>query len=97
MGELKKWREQNWVRIDSRGNIAGECGTSKNKENPDRCLPRSKAESLSQSERKATAARKKREGAKGKTVVANTEKAKVRQAAAMGGYTKRWSRARAKG
>ncbi len=94
MGELKKWREQNWVRIDSSGNIAGECGTSKNKENPDRCLPRSKAKSLSQSERKATAARKKREGAKGKTVVANTEKAKVRQAAAMGGYTQRWSKAR---
>ena len=67
MGELEKWREQNWVRIDSSGNIAGKCGTSKDKKNPDRCLPASKARSLSKSERRATAAKKKREGAKGKT------------------------------
>ena len=31
MGELKKWRDQDWVRIDSSGNIAGKCGTSKDK------------------------------------------------------------------
>jgi len=80
MGELKKWREQNWVRIDSKGNIAGECGTSKDKKNPDRCLPRSKASSLSKSERKATALKKKKAGAKGKTVVSNTKKAKVKMA-----------------
>ena len=94
MGELAKWVKQDWVRIDSEGNIAGPCGTSKDKENPDRCLPRAKAESLTKAERKATALRKKREGKKGKTVVANTEKAKVRQKAAMGGYTERWSKSR---
>tara|TARA_R100001460_G_scaffold5439_4_gene15228 strand:- start:3830 stop:4150 length:321 start_codon:yes stop_codon:yes gene_type:complete len=77
MGELKKWRDQQWVRIDSSGNIAGECGTSKDKTNPDRCLPRSKAQSLSKSERASTARKKKREGAKGKQVVANTKAAKV--------------------
>jgi hypothetical protein len=53
------------------------CGTSKNKKNPDRCLPRSKAESLTQSERASTARKKKREGSKGKQVVSNTKKAKV--------------------
>ena len=37
MGELAKWRAQNWVRISSSGKIAGKCGTSKNKKNPDRC------------------------------------------------------------
>ena len=47
MGELAEWRKQDWVRIDSSGNIVGECGTSKDKKNPDRCLPRSKANSLS--------------------------------------------------
>ena len=31
MGELKKWREQNWVRIGRDGKIKGPCGTSKNK------------------------------------------------------------------
>lgn len=75
---LTKWFKQDWVRIGSDGKIAGKCGTSKNKKNPDRCLPRSKAESLSQKERAATAKKKKAAGAKGKTVVANTKKAKVR-------------------
>jgi hypothetical protein len=46
MGELAKWRAQNWVRISSSGKIAGKCGTSKNKKNPDRCLPMSKARRL---------------------------------------------------
>jgi len=80
MGELKKWRDQKWVRIDSSGNIAGECGTSKNKKNPDRCLPLAKARSLSKSERAATAKKKKKEGAKGAQVVKNTKKAEVKMA-----------------
>jgi hypothetical protein len=78
MGELKKWVKQNWVRIDSAGNIVGKCGTSPDKKNPDRCLPESKARSLSKSERAATARKKKKAGGKGKTVVKNTSKATVR-------------------
>ena len=77
MGDLKDWVNQDWVRIGTDGKIKGKCGTSKNKKNPDRCLPRSKAQSLSQKERAATAKKKKREGAKGKTVVSNTKNAKV--------------------
>ena len=94
MGELKKWLDQDWKRIDSKGNIAGECGTSKDKKNPDRCLPASKARSLTKEQRQATAKKKKAEGKKGKTVVSNTPAAKVRQTAAMGGYTQRWSKSR---
>ena len=78
MGELAKWREQNWVRIGTDGEIKGACGTSKNKKNPDRCLPMAKAKSLSKSERASTAKKKKRAGAKGKQFVANTKKAKVK-------------------
>ena len=78
MGQLKQWVRQNWVRIGTDGSIKGKCGTSKNKKNPDRCLPKAKAMSLSKAERAKTARKKKREGAKGKTVVANTRKAKVR-------------------
>jgi hypothetical protein len=78
MGELKKWLKQDWVRIGSDGSIKGKCGTSKNKKNPDRCLPRAKAESLSKAERKKTAQKKKREGKKGKTVVKNTKAAEVK-------------------
>lgn len=84
MGKLQEWVDEEWVRIDSNGNIAGPCGTSKNKSNPDRCLPRRKAQSLTKAERAATARKKKREGAKGKQVVANTKAAKVKKMAAGG-------------
>lgn len=80
MGELKKWRDQKWVRIGTDGKIKGPCGTSKDKKNPDRCLPLSKARSLSKRQLAATARKKKKEGRKGKTVVANTPAAKVRNA-----------------
>ena len=75
---LHNWfNKEDWVRITTAGDIAGPCGTSKNKKNPDRCLPRAKAQSLSKAERAATARKKKKAGATGKQVVSNTKKAKV--------------------
>ncbi len=75
---LRDWfKKEKWVRISSSGKIAGACGTSKNKKNPDRCLPKAKAQSLTKGQRAATAAKKKKAGSKGKTVVKNTKKAKV--------------------
>ncbi len=76
MGELARWRKQRWVRIGTDGSIKGECGTSKNKKNPDRCLPLAKARSLSKAERAKTARKKKASGGK-KQFVANTKKARV--------------------
>jgi len=76
MGALKKWREEKWVRIGTDGSILGACGTSKNKKNPDRCLPLRKAKSLSKAERAATARKKKRQG-KRKQFVSNTRAARV--------------------
>jgi hypothetical protein len=78
MAQLKQWLKENWVRIGTDGEIKGPCGTSKDKKNPDRCLPKRKALSLSKGERATTARKKKSAGARGKTVVANTFKAKVR-------------------
>ncbi len=78
MGELKKWLDQKWVRIGTDGSIKGECGTSKDKKNPDRCLPAAKARSLSKKDRAATAKKKKKAGKKGRTVVKNTKKAEVK-------------------
>jgi hypothetical protein len=78
VGQLQQWLKQNWVRIGTDGTIKGPCGTSKNPKNPDRCLPKRKALSLTKAERAATAKKKKQAQAKGKTVVANTPKAKVR-------------------
>ena len=84
MGALKDWVKQDWVRIGSDGSIKGKCGTSKDKKNPDRCLPRAKANSLSKKERAATARKKKQSK---KTVVKNTKAAVVR--ASMGGFAVR--------
>ena len=78
MGQLKQWRDQQWVRIGTDGKIKGPCGTSKDKKNPDRCLPKRKALSLSQTERATTARKKKRAAARRRTGVANTKRAKVR-------------------
>ena len=75
-GALEKWRKQKWVRIGTDGSILGECGTSKNKKNPDRCLPLAKAKSLSKTQRAATAKKKKKEGSK-KQFVSNTKSARV--------------------
>ena len=87
MGQLKNWLKQDWVRIGADGSIKGPCGTSKDKSNPDRCLPRAKANSLSKSERATTARKKKRAGAKGKTVVPNTKAAKVKKMSRGGATT----------
>ena len=84
MGELKKWREEKWVRIGTDGSIMGACGTSKDKKNPDRCLPLAKAKSMTKAERARTARKKKREGRKGKQFVANTKAGRVTKK-----YTKR--------
>lgn len=73
MGALNKWLKQKWVRIGTDGSIKGECGTSKNKKNPDRCLPLAKAKRLSKSKRAATAKKKKKEGSKGKQFVKNVK------------------------
>ena len=83
MGELKKWVQEKWVRIGTDGSIKGTCGTSKDKKNPDRCLPLKKAQSMSKAERAATAKRKKKYGRK-QQFVSNTPKGKVTRK-----YTKR--------
>jgi hypothetical protein len=84
MGDLQKWVDEKWVRIGRDGSIKGACGTSKNKTNPDRCLPYKKAMSMTKSERAETALKKKEEGGKGKQFVANTKAGRVTKK-----YTKR--------
>jgi hypothetical protein len=77
---LRDWfKKENWVRIDTAGNITGPCGTMKNKKNPSRCLPKKKAQSLTKAERASTARKKKAAGAKGKQFVKNTKPAKYKK------------------
>jgi len=75
---LKNWfKKENWVRIDTQGNIAGKCGTMPKGKATQRCLPRAKANSLTKAQRRATARKKVRGSKKGKQFVKNTKKAKV--------------------
>tara|TARA_R100001460_G_scaffold20727_6_gene42740 strand:- start:1620 stop:1856 length:237 start_codon:yes stop_codon:yes gene_type:complete len=76
VGELKKWRDEKWVRIGTDGSILGACGTSKNKKNPDRCLPLNKAKSMTKAERASTARKKKKFG-RTRQFVSNTKAGKV--------------------
>jgi hypothetical protein len=76
---LRDWfKKEDWVRIDTQGNITGPCGTMKKGNATTRCLPRAKANSLSKEERAATARKKADADRKGDRVVPNTDKAKVR-------------------
>ena len=72
---LRDWfKKEDWVRIDTAGNITGPCGTMKKGHKTTRCLPRAKANSLSKAERAATS---KKKAASNKQFVSNTPKAKV--------------------
>ena len=76
---LRDWfKKEDWVRIDTQGNITGPCGTMKKGQATTRCLPRAKANSLTKAERAATARKKANADRKGDRVVPNTSKAKVR-------------------
>ena len=56
---LRKWfKDEDWVRIDTQGNIAGKCGTMKKGKKTQRCLPRKKANSLSKKQRASTSRKK---------------------------------------
>jgi len=78
VGALKKWRDQKWVRLSTSGKILGPCGQKKADGDPERCLPLSKARSLTKSQRAATARAKKAGTRRGKQFVSNTKAAKVR-------------------
>ena len=66
MGELKKWRDQKWVRIGTDGSNLGACGTSKKKRTLTDVLPLAKARSMSKAERAKTARKKKEQEQKEK-------------------------------
>ena len=77
---LRDWfKKEDWVRINTSGNIAGKCGTMKKGKATTRCLPRKKAQSLTKAERKSTVAKKVRGSKKGKQFVSNTKSAKYRK------------------
>ena len=77
---LRDWfKKEDWVRINTSGNITGPCGTMKKGKATTRCLPRKKAQSLTKAERKATVAKKVRGSKKGKQFVKNTKKSEFKK------------------
>ena len=77
---LRDWfKKEDWVRIDTSGNITGPCGTMKKGDATTRSLPRKKAQSLSKAERAKTARKKAAGSRKGKQFVKNTENAEYKK------------------
>ena len=77
---LRNWfKKEDWVRIDTQGNIAGPCGSMKKGKATTRCLPRKRAQSMSKAERKASVARKVKASKKGKQYVSVTGKKKSKK------------------
>ena len=73
---LRNWfKKEKWKRIDTQGNIKGDCGTMPKGKKTQRCLPAAKARSLSKKDRAATSRKKTRSN---KQFVSNTKKAKVK-------------------
>jgi len=77
---LRDWfKKEDWVRIDTQGNITGPCGTMKKGKATTRCLPRKKAQSLTKAQRATTSRKKVRGSKKGKQFVKNTKKAEYKK------------------
>ena len=74
---LRNWfKKEKWKRIDTQGNIAGDCGTMPKGKKTQRCLPQAKAQSLTKKQRAATSRKK---TASNKQFVSNTKAAKVKK------------------
>jgi hypothetical protein len=58
--DLRKWFKQKWVRMDTKGNIKGDCAREPGEGKP-KCLPQAKAQSIGKDARASAAQRKRRE------------------------------------
>lgn len=58
--DLRQWFKQKWVRMDTKGNIKGQCARDPGEGKP-KCLPQAKAHALGKEGRAAAARRKRRE------------------------------------
>lgn len=74
--DLRQWFNQKWVRMDTKGNIKGDCAREPGEGKP-KCLPLAKAQSLGKKGRASAARRKRREDPnpdrKGKAIFVRTK------------------------
>ena len=87
--DLRQWFKQKWVRMDTKGNIKGDCARDPGEGKP-KCLPQAKAQALGKEGRAAAAQRKRREDPdpdrRGKPINVRTEETEVDEAC-WTGYT----------
>ena len=58
--DLRQWFKQKWVRMDTKGNIKGDCAREPGEGKP-KCLPQAKAHAIGKKARASAAQRKRRE------------------------------------
>jgi hypothetical protein len=58
--DLRQWFKQKWVRMDTKGNIKGDCAREPGEGKP-KCLPQAKAHAIGKEARASAARRKRRE------------------------------------
>lgn len=58
--DLRQWFKQKWVRMDTKGNIKGDCAREPGEGKP-KCLPQAKAHAIGKEARASAAQRKRRE------------------------------------
>jgi hypothetical protein len=80
--DLRKWFKQKWVRMDTKGNIKGDCARDPGEGKP-KCLPQAKAHALGKDGRAAAAQRKRREDPdpdrRGKPINVRTEEKEMNE------------------
>jgi hypothetical protein len=87
--DLRQWFKQKWVRMDTKGNIKGDCARDPGEGKP-KCLPQAKAHAIGKEGRASAAQRKRREDPdpdrRGKPINVRTEENEVEEAC-WTGYT----------
>lgn len=87
--DLRKWFKQKWVRMDTKGNIKGDCAREPGEGKP-KCLPQAKAHAIGKDARASAAQRKRREDPnperRGAPINVKTEEVEVDEAC-WTGYT----------
>jgi hypothetical protein len=80
--DLRKWFSQKWVRMDTKGNIKGDCARDPGEGKP-KCLPQAKAHAIGKEGRAAAAQRKRREDPdpdrRGKPINVRTEEKEMNE------------------
>ena len=80
--DLRKWFSQKWVRMDTKGNIKGDCARDPGEGKP-KCLPQAKAHALGKDGRASAAQRKRREDPdpdrRGKPINVRTEEKEMNE------------------